>query len=79
MLSVGVTSNLRERVNQYKKKLIPGFISARNIRYLVYYEKFADAVSAIVREKQIKGASRKRQMELVRKINQKWKDLSDEF
>ena len=74
--STGVTSNLRERIYQYKQKLIPGFVSQHEIEYLVYYEKFTDAVSAIVREKQIKGGSRKRQLELVRKINPSWKDLS---
>ncbi|WP_410526107.1 nuclease [Rickettsia endosymbiont of Gonocerus acuteangulatus] len=36
-------------------------------------------ISAIIREKQIKGGSRKRKLELIVEINQEWRDLYEEI
>jgi putative endonuclease len=57
-LYTGVTSDLQSRVYQHKQKAVPGFTARYNINVLVYYEEQADAISAIAREKQIKGGSR---------------------
>jgi putative endonuclease len=46
---------------------------------LVYYEVFEDIYSAIAREKQIKGGSRKKKIDLINTKNPEWKDLSDEL
>jgi putative endonuclease len=77
VLYTGVTSNLKERVIQHKLKKHPGSFSARyNISKLVYYEGFETIGEAIKREKQIKGGSRKKKMDLICKMNPDWIDLS---
>jgi putative endonuclease len=76
---VGVTSNLQERVLQHREKSVPGFTSRYNINKLVYYEIFPDAYSAISREKQIKGGSREKKVELINSMNPKWEDLSEKL
>ena len=43
---------------------------------LVYYEIFDDIQNAIRREKQIKGGSRQKKIDLVRRMNNKWEDFS---
>jgi len=50
-----VTNDLYRRVTEHKEKLLPGFTSKYNINRLVYYEEIQNAISAIEREKQIKG------------------------
>ncbi len=78
-LHTGVTSNLQARVYQHKEKLVPGFTSRYNVNMLVYYEEWADAHSAIQREKQIKGGSRQDKINLVNKMNARWADLYDQL
>ncbi|MBE7549062.1 MAG: hypothetical protein HS127_18645 [Planctomycetia bacterium] len=43
----------------------------------VYYEIFRDVRNAISREKQIKGGSRAKKIELITGMNAGWKDLYD--
>ncbi len=50
-----VTSNLKHRVAQHKKKLIDGYTAQYNLFKLVHFEEFGDIRAAIAREKQIKG------------------------
>ena len=76
---VGVTSNLQERISQHREKSVPSFTSRYNINKLVYYEIFPDAYSAISREKQIKGGSREKKVELISNLNPTWEDLSDKL
>lgn len=73
---VGVTSNLQERVSQHREKAVRSFTGRYNINKLVYYEIFSDAYSAISREKQIKGGSRQKKVELINSLNPNWEDLS---
>jgi putative endonuclease len=54
-LYTGVTNNLERRVHEHKMKSIAGFTSKYNITRLVYYEETGDVLSAISREKTIKG------------------------
>jgi len=56
-------------------KIIKGFTEKYNIVKLVYYEIFNNPYDAISREKQIKAGSRKRKIDLINKVNLKWKDL----
>lgn len=46
---------------------------------LVFYELHDTMKSAIIREKQIKGGSRKRKLELIEERNQEWIDLYEEI
>ena len=76
VLYTGVTSNLKERINQHKNKKHPGSFSARyDINKLVYYECLESIGEAIKREKQIKGGPRKKKLELIESKNPGWVDL----
>jgi len=77
VLYTGMTNNLTKRVHQHKQKLVDGFTKKYNITKLVYFEIFADAMSAIKREKQIKAGSRKKKEQLISSINEDWDDLFD--
>ena len=75
-LYVGVTSNLERRAHQHKLKQIPGFTAKYNITRLVYCEETGDVVSAISREKTIKGWLRSKKLALIESVNPNWQDLS---
>ncbi len=74
-----VTSNLLRRVTEHKEKTVAGFTSQYNVTKLVYYEEYATMEEAIAREKQIKGGSRQKKIDLIKSKNPEWKDLYDEF
>ena len=74
-LYVGVTNNLAHRTFTHKEKLNNGFSSNYNLSKLVYYEMFSDITLAIAREKQLKGGSRKKKLDLINKFNPAWDDL----
>ena len=76
-LYVGVTNNLERRVYQHRAKLVDGFTSKYNVSRLVYYEATPDVVSAITREKQIKGWVRKKKAALIESANPYWNDLAE--
>jgi putative endonuclease len=75
VLYTGVTSNLKRRVYEHKNKMVEGFTERYNINKLVYYEIFNDPENAIKREKQIKGGSRKKKIDLIERKNKSWNDL----
>ncbi|MDR0490896.1 MAG: GIY-YIG nuclease family protein [Oscillospiraceae bacterium] len=76
-LYTGVTSDILKRVYQHKNKLNDGFTKKYNIDKLGYYEMHMNIASAIEREKQIKGGSRKSKLALIEGMNPEWKDLYD--
>ena len=53
-----------------------GFTSKYNITRLVYYEETTDVLSAISREKTIKGWVRAKKLALIESVNPTWQDLS---
>jgi putative endonuclease len=75
----GVTNDLRRRVYEHKEKLADGFTKKCNITKLVYYEIFEDIENAILREKQIKGGSRQKKINLINSVNNEWRDLYEEL
>jgi putative endonuclease len=79
VLYTGVTNNLPSRVTQHKTKSVKGFTARYNINQLVYYETTESIQTAIQREKQIKGWSRARRVELINSMNPEWRDLSLDF
>ena len=79
VLYTGVTSNLFKRVAEHKDKVVPGFTSSYNVTKLVYYEEYETMSEAIAREKQIKGGSRQKKIDLIVSKNPEWKDLYEEF
>lgn len=76
VLYTGVTNDLIKRAAQHKLKLTDGFTKRYRADRLVYYEVYEDVTAAITREKQIKGGSRQRKIDLVRNVNRKWNDLT---
>jgi len=60
---------------EHKNKLTEGFTKRYNINKLVYYEIFFDINEAIKREKQIKGGSRKKKLDLIISMNPDFQDL----
>jgi putative endonuclease len=78
-LYTGVTSKLFERTIDHKvKKYSESFTAKYNVDKLVYYEGFHNIQEAITREKQIKGGSRKKKLDLINAMNPEWKDLFEE-
>jgi putative endonuclease len=75
VLYTGVTSNLFRRVTEHKEKVTPGLTSTYNVTKLVYYEELDTMEEAIAREKQIKGGSRQKKINLINSKNSEWKDL----
>jgi putative endonuclease len=78
VLYTGVTNDLARRVAEHKENHARKFAGRYLANKLVYYEMTDDIVVAIEREKQIKGGSRKKKIELINSINPEWKDLYDE-
>ncbi|MEJ8752234.1 GIY-YIG nuclease family protein [Lagierella sp. ICN-221743] len=76
---IGVTGNLIKRVWEHKNKLIKGFTTRYNVEKLVYYEETTDVNSAIAREKQLKGWTRKKKNQLIESMNPNWDDLYDDI
>jgi putative endonuclease len=69
VLYTGVTNDLKRRTYEHKAKLVEGFTKKYNITKLVYYEVFGDAYSVITREKQIKGGSRRKKIDMINEMN----------
>ena len=70
-----VTNNLIRRIYEHKNKLVEGFSKKYSLDKLVYYEQYSTIEDAILREKQIKGGSRKKKLDLINNFNKEWKDL----
>ena len=75
VLYIGVTNDLIRRIYEHKSKLVQGFTKKYNVDRLVYYEACENIVTAIKREKQIKGWSRKKKLDLINALNPEWNDL----
>ena len=78
VLYTGVTNDLMRRAWEHKEGSGSNFTSRYRITKLVYYESFENINLAIAREKQIKGGSRKKKIDLIVSLNPEWKDLYEE-
>ena len=78
-LYTGVTGNLQRRVLQHKQRNPGGFTTRYHVTRLVYYETFGDPRVAIAREKEIKSWRRAKKVALIKAMNPKWLDLSEEW
>jgi len=79
VIYTGVTSDLQKRIYEHKEKLMDGFTKKYNLTKLVYYEVVDNIESAILREKQIKGGSREKKVDLIKSKNPEFRDLYDEL
>ena len=76
VLYVGVTSNLPQRILDHKEKKYKNSFSGKyNVNQLVYWESFQEIGDAIMREKQLKGGSRQKKLDLINVLNPEWNDL----
>jgi putative endonuclease len=78
-LDAGVTSDLPRRAYEHRVGTIPGFSKRYDCKLLVWYELHGTMYDAITREKQIKGGSRKKKLELIEGMNPGWRDLYDDL
>ncbi|CZN81280.1 Predicted endonuclease containing a URI domain [Legionella pneumophila] len=57
----------------------PGLLKSMDVSFFVYYELIEDMISAIAREKQLKGGSRKKKLALIEKLHPYWEDLYEKL
>jgi len=74
----GISNDLFRRVSEHKNKSLKGFTSRYNIDKLVYCEAFDTPTEAILREKQIKGGSRQNKIDLIKKNNPDFRNLTEQ-
>lgn len=79
VLYSGVTSNLIQRDYQHKNEMVEGFTKKYKCKMLVYYEVHEDITTAIAYEKKLKNRGRQWKIDLIKKMNPEWKDLSEEI
>ena len=78
VLYTGVTNNLRRRALEHRSGNGGVFTRKYKITRLVFFECGDDIRVALAREKQIKGGSREKKMDLIRVMNPEFKDLFGE-
>lgn len=79
VLYIGVTRNLKRRLYEHKNKLIDGFSKKYNLNVLLFYETTEYALDAIAREKQLKKWNRDKKFALIKSVNPKLRDLSEDW
>lgn len=79
VLYTGVTSDLKRRIYEHKNKLLGEFTGKYNVNRLVYFEICPDISTAIQREKQIKGGSRRRKIRAIESVNPNWEELAEKI
>ena len=79
ILYIGVTDNLERRMYEHKNDLIEGFTKKYHIHRLVYFEETDQIDIAIAREKQLKKWVRKKKLALIRTMNPRFEDLSEDW
>ena len=78
-LYVGITNDLRRRIQEHREGQGSKFAAKYHIGQLVYFESGHDVYAAIAREKQIKGWLRAKKIALIEAQNPDWSDLSDQL
>jgi putative endonuclease len=75
-LYIGVTNNMRTRLEQHRAGRGSEFVKRHNVYRLVYVETFVSPLEAIAREKQLKNWRRDWKIRLIETDNLDWSDLS---
>lgn len=78
-LYTGVTSDIQNRMYEHKNGLTPGFATRYGCEKLVWFERHPNIVLAIAREKALKDYKRDWKIDLIRKLNPNWADLTDKI
>jgi putative endonuclease len=69
VLYTGITNNPDRRMFEHANKISAGFTAKYNVKKLVFAEEFPTAYEAISAEKRIKGWTRNKKIELIKKHN----------
>ncbi len=72
---IGVTSQLYTRIYQHKTGVFDGFSKKYNCTDLIYYERFDDIESAILKEKQMKKWKRSWKERVIMETNPSMIDM----
>ena len=75
-LYIGVTNDLRTRLEQHRNGQGSKFVKKYGVHRLVHVETFASPQEAIAREKQLKNWHRDWKIRLIEENNLDWSDLS---
>ncbi len=75
-LYIGVTNDLRTRLELHRMGKGSEFVRQYNVHRLVYVESYENAEDAIRREKQLKKWNRDWKIRLIEEENLEWCDLS---
>ena len=75
-LYIGVTNDLRRRMEEHRLGLGSEFVKKYRVHRLVNVEPFESAEDAIRREKQLKKWNRDWKIRLIEEENLEWDDLS---
>ena len=78
-LYTGVTNDLIRRIDEHKRRKVQGFTKKYKVNRLIYFEESSDINVIIEREKQIKGWTRKKKLNLVRTLNPTFEDLAKDW
>ena len=80
VLYCGATNDLIRRIQEHKNRVYTNSFTSRYIiNKLVYFEVFSLVEDAFAREKQIKGGSRIKKIQLIEHFNPQWKDLFEQL
>jgi putative endonuclease len=75
-LYIGITNNLRMRLEQHRAGRGSKFVKQYGVLRLVHVEEFSTPLEAIAREKQLKNWRREWKIQLIEENNLHWGDLS---
>jgi putative endonuclease len=76
-LYVGMTNDLRRRLEQHRAHAVPGFTKKYRLDRLIHAELFPTPREAMVRERQLKGWRRAKKVALIESENPQWRDLAE--
>ncbi len=79
VLYVGVTNNIRRRVEQHRTGDTAGFTATYQCHRLVWFESYKYVYNALNREKQVKRWGRAKKIWLIERTNPTWADLSEDW
>jgi putative endonuclease len=75
-LYIGITNNLRLRLEQHRVGRGSKFVKQYDVHRLVHVEEYSSPPEAIAREKQLKNWRRDWKIQLIEENNLHWGDLS---
>lgn len=78
-LYIGMTNDLRRRIEQHRAKAINSHTETYKIDLLVYFETHETLESAFTREKLVKRWKRAWKDDLIKSVNPAWQDISDQI